>query len=102
MRPARPPLRVRPMVGVSVMACLRSGSGAVATLEPTQLVDGDVAADGVARLDLVVRRLRGVAQPLDEPVAASVEHAAAGWVGRRGDLAREVDPQVGLAVDARY
>src|SRR4029079_15351121 len=68
-------------------------------LQPSQLLERDVALHQVARFDLGQGRLGHLAQPLDDSRAAGVEHAAARWGRGARYLSVEADPRSLLALD---
>src|SRR5438270_355448 len=73
---------------------LRAGPGgrrAADLLHLAQILDGDVAADEVARLAFDQRRLFVHADVAQEARTAGVEDAAGGRVGRARDLTLETD-----------
>src|SRR6202011_3437942 len=77
------------------------GRRAADLLHLAQILDGDVAADEVARLALDQGRLFGYADVAQEARTAGVEDAAGGRVGRARDLALETDARLGLSVQDR-
>ena len=85
-----PPASVSCAAGASSVAC--PGNRDLWLLEAPKLVDRDVTADRVTRLGLRQRRLGGFADRTDLAVAAGVEHAPTGRIGRAGDLPLERNP----------
>ena len=80
----------------------RSLPPAPAACSRAQLVERDVAAHQVVRLDLDERRLGLVADRAEPTGAARVEDAAARGLGRARDVALEPDALAPAAVDRRH